>query len=282
MKLVTFEGGGKVSWGVVQGDGIVDMGARLGTRYPDVKAVLAADAQAEVAAAAKGAKPDWKLATVTLLPPIGNPDKILCVGINYDEHRVETGRQKSDHPVIFTRFADTQVGHGQSLVKPRSSERFDYEGELALVIGRPGRHIPEATALAHIAGYACYNDGSVRDWQRHTHQFTPGKNFPGTGGFGPWLVTADEVPDPFKLTLTTRLNGEEVQKATTDMMIFNIRQLIAYISGFTHLRAGDVIVTGTPGGVGDRRNPPLYMKPGDTVEVEISGVGLLRNSVVAE
>lgn len=282
MKLVTFEAGGKVSWGVVAGDGIVDVGAKLGAKYPDLKAVIAADAQGEVAAAAKGAKADWKLAGVTLLPPIGNPDKILCVGVNYDEHRVETGRQKSDNPVIFTRFADTQVGHGQPLVKPRSSDRFDYEGELALVIGRPGRHIPEATALAHVAAYACYNDGSVRDWQRHTHQFTPGKNFPGTGGFGPWLVTADEVPDPFKLTLTTRLNGEEVQKATTDMMIFNIPQLIAYISGFTHLRAGDLIITGTPGGVGDRRTPPLYMKPGDTVEVEISGVGLLRNGIVTE
>jgi len=282
MKLVTFEAGGKVSWGVAVGEGIVDLGAKLGTRYPDVKSVLAADAQGEIAAAVKGDKADWQLASVTLLPPIGNPDKVICVGVNYDEHRVETGRQKSDHPVIFTRFADTQIGHGQPLVRPRSSERFDYEGELAVVIGRPGRHIPESTALAHIAGYACYNDGSVRDWQRHTHQFTPGKNFPGTGGFGPWLVTADEVPDPFKLTLTTRLNGEVVQKATTDMMIFNIPQLIAYISGFTPLRAGDVIVTGTPGGVGDRRSPPLYMKPGDTVEVEISGVGLLRNSITAE
>ena len=282
MKLVTFEAGGKVSWGVVAGDGVVDLGARLGGKYADLRAVIAADAQAEIAAAAKDTKAELKLANVTLLPPIGNPDKILCVGVNYDEHRVETGRQKSDFPVIFTRFADTQIGHGQPLVKPRGSDRFDYEGELALVIGRPGRHIPEATALAHVAGYACYNDGSVRDWQRHTHQFTPGKNFPGTGGFGPWLVTADEVPDPFKLTLTTRLNGEVVQNATTDMMIFNIPQLIAYISGFTYLRAGDVIVTGTPGGVGDRRTPPLYMKPGDNVEVEISGVGLLRNGISAE
>lgn len=217
-----------------------------------------------------------------LLPPITNPDKILCVGVNYDDHRKETGRDKSEKPVIFTRFADTQVGHGSALVRPRSSERFDYEGELAVVIGRPGRHIPESAALAHIAGYACYNDGSVRDWQRHTHQFTPGKNFPGSGGFGPWLVTADEVPDPFALTLTTRLNGQEVQKATTDLMIFDLKQLIAYISGFTKLNPGDVIITGTPGGVGDKRNPPLYMKPGDVAEVEISGIGLLRNPVIAE
>lgn len=151
-----------------------------------------------------------------------------------------------------------------------------------MVIGRPGRHIPESTALAHIAGYACYNDGSVRDWQRHTHQFTPGKNFPATGGFGPWLTTADEVPDPFALTLITRLNGQEVQKAGTDLMIFDLKQLIAYISGFTKLNPGDVIITGTPGGVGDKRNPPLYMKPGDVAEVEISGVGLLRNPVIAE
>ncbi len=282
MRLVTFDIAGKVSYGALLGDGIVDLGARLGKKYADVKALIAADALDEAAAALKGAKADVALAAVTLLPPLPNPDKILCVGVNYDEHRKETGRDKSEKPVIFTRFADTQVGHGQALVRPRSSERFDYEGELAIVIGRPGRHIPESTALAHIAGYSCYNDGSVRDWQRHTHQFTPGKNFPASGGFGPALVTADEVPDPFALTLITRLNGQEVQKAGTDLMIFDLKQLIAYISGFTKLNPGDVIITGTPGGVGDKRNPPLYMKPGDVAEVEISGVGLLRNPVIAE
>lgn len=282
MRLVTFDIAGKVSYGAVLGAGIVDLGGKLGPKYPDVKALIAADALAEAAAVLKGAAADFPLDRVRLLPPLPNPDKILCVGVNYDDHRKETGRDTSEKPVIFTRFADTQVGHGAALVRPRSSERFDYEGELAVVIGRPGRHIPESTALAHIAGYACYNDGSVRDWQRHTHQFTPGKNFPGSGGFGPWLVTADEVPDPFALTLTTRLNGQEVQKASTDLMIFDLKQLIAYISGFTKLNPGDVIITGTPGGVGDKRNPPLYMKPGDVAEVEISGVGLLRNPVIAE
>lgn len=282
MRLVTFDLAGKVSYGALIGDGIVDLGGKLGQKYPDVKALIAGDALAEAAAALKGATPDFRLADVKLLPPLPNPDKILCVGVNYDDHRKETGRDKSEKPVIFTRFADTQVGHGEPLVRPRSSERFDYEGELAVVIGRPGRHIPESTALAHIAGYACYNDGSVRDWQRHTHQFTPGKNFPASGGFGPWLATADEVPDPFALTLITRLNGQEVQKAGTDLMIFDLKQLIAYISGFTKLNPGDVIITGTPGGVGDKRNPPLYMKPGDVAEVEISGVGLLRNPVIAE
>lgn len=283
MRLVTFDIAGKVSYGVVlSGGGIADLDGRIGARYPDLKAVLAADALEEAKAAVAGAAADYALDAVRLLPPITNPDKILCVGVNYDDHRKETGRDKSEKPVIFTRFADTQVGHGSALVRPRSSERFDYEGELAVVIGRPGRHIPESAALAHIAGYACYNDGSVRDWQRHTHQFTPGKNFPGSGGFGPWLVTADEVPDPFALTLTTRLNGQEVQKATTDLMIFDLKQLIAYISGFTKLNPGDVIITGTPGGVGDKRNPPLYMKPGDVAEVEISGIGLLRNPVIAE
>lgn len=282
MRLVTFDIAGKVSYGALIGDGIVDLGGKLGQKYPDVKALIAGDALAEAAAALKGATADFALTAVKLLPPLPNPDKILCVGVNYDDHRKETGRDKSEKPVIFTRFADTQVGHGQPLVRPRSSERFDYEGELAVVIGRPGRHIPESTALAHIAGYACYNDGSVRDWQRHTHQFTPGKNFPATGGFGPWLTTADEVPDPFALTLITRLNGQEVQKAGTDLMIFDLKQLIAYISGFTKLNPGDVIITGTPGGVGDKRNPPLYMKPGDVAEVEISGVGLLRNPVSAE
>ncbi|MCW5752508.1 MAG: fumarylacetoacetate hydrolase family protein, partial [Alphaproteobacteria bacterium] len=247
-----------------------------------LRKVLEAGALHEVADAAKGAKPDRRLADLTLLPPVTDPAKIICVGVNYDEHRKETGRDPSAHPVLFTRWADTQVGHGQAMVKPRNSERFDYEGELAVIIGRECRHAGAADALTFIAGYSCYHDGSVRDWQRHTHQFTPGKNFPATGGFGPWMVTADEVPDPQKLHLTTRLNGQVVQDTPTDLMIFDVRSLIVYISAFTTLRPGDVIITGTPGGVGDKRNPPLYMKGGDVAEVEIRGIGILRNPIVNE
>jgi 2-keto-4-pentenoate hydratase/2-oxohepta-3-ene-1,7-dioic acid hydratase in catechol pathway len=204
------------------------------------------------------------------------------VGLNYHDHVVETGRAMTDYPTLFTRFATTLVGHEAALVRPRVSEKFDYEGELAIIIGKGGRHIAAENAFDHIVGYAPFNDGSVRDWQGHTSQFTPGKNFDATGGFGPALVTADEIADITKETLTTRFNGEVVQHAEISLLITPIPQLIAYISTFLTLTPGDVIVTGTPGGVGMKRKPPLYMKPGDSVEVEISGVGVLRNDVVAE
>ncbi len=178
------------------------------------------------------------------------------------------------------RFTDTLAANGAPLVRPTVSDNFDFEGELALIIGKGGRHIAEDRALDHVAGYACFNDGSIRDWQKHS--VSAGKNFPSTGGFGPWMVTKDEIPDPAALTLTTRLNGAEVQHAGTDMLIFPIPRLIAYVSAFTALNPGDVIATGTPEGVGLTRTPPLWMKPGDVVEVEISGIGTLRNPVVAE
>lgn len=282
MKIVSFQRGAAEGFGVVEGEGVIDVSARMGPRFAGLRKVLEAGALHEVMDAARGAKADLRLADLTLLPPITDPAKIVCVGVNYDEHRKETGRDPSAHPVLFTRWADTQVGHGQAMVKPRNSERFDYEGELALIIGRECRHASEADALSFIAGYSCYHDGSVRDWQRHTHQFTPGKNFPATGGFGPWMVTADEIPDPQKLHLTTRLNGQVVQDTPTDLMIFDVKSLIVYISGFTTLRPGDVVITGTPGGVGDKRNPPLYMKGGDIAEVEIRGIGILRNPIVNE
>jgi 2-keto-4-pentenoate hydratase/2-oxohepta-3-ene-1,7-dioic acid hydratase in catechol pathway len=222
------------------------------------------------------------LASVALEPVLPDPDKILCVGLNYENHRKETGREEVSHPTIFTRFANSQVGHGRPMIRPKASTHFDFEGELALVIGKPGRHIAKADALGHIAGYACYNDGSIRDWQRHTIQFTPGKNFEGTGAFGPWLVTPDEVGPFDGLRLVTRLNGIAVQEALLTDMIFDIPTIIAYCSTFTRLEIGDVIVTGTPGGVGAKRNPPLWMKAGDRVEVEIDRVGLLQNMIVDE
>lgn len=281
MKFASFSKDGKASYGAVTKDGIVDLGRRLG--HADLKAVIAAGAMDEARKAAEGQAADIPLESVTLLPPIPNPSKIICIGLNYHDHRKETGRtEETANPTLFTRFADTQIGHGQAMILPKASEQLDFEGELALVIGKEARHVSQADALSHIAGYTCFNDGSVRDWQFHTTQFVPGKNFPATGGCGPWMVTADEVPDPSKLTLTTRLNGTQVQHSPTDMLIFPIPRLIEYISTFTTLRPGDLIVTGTPGGVGAKRTPPLWMKAGDTVEVEITGVGTLVNTVAAE
>lgn len=282
MKLVSYRRGADESYGVVSDGAVIDVGADLKARFTTLREVLAADALGEVARAAEARAPDAGLDDITFLPVIPDPPKIILVGLNYESHRRETGASVTEHPVLFSRYANTQVGHGQPMIKPRVSERFDFEGELAVIIGRGGRDIGQAEALDHVAGYACYNDGSVRDWQRHTHQFLPGKNFPATGGFGPWLVTADEIPDPAGLTLVTRLNGEEVQRATTDDLIFTIPFLINYISTFTELEPGDVIPTGTPGGVGFKRTPPLFMKAGDVIEVDISAIGTLTNPVMED
>lgn len=281
MKLVSYEMNGIGGFGALTADGIVALDRRM-PGLASLRGLLGANRVAEAAAIAAVTPPDHRLEAVTLLPPIPDPDKIICVGLNYRDHVSETGRTVTEKPVLFARFAGSQVAHGQPMVKPAISDEFDYEGELAVVIGRGGRHIAAADALTHVGGYACYNDGSVRDWQRHTSQFLPGKTFAGTGAFGPWLVTADEIPDPTRLTLETRLNGQVVQHTTTDLMITDIPALIAYVSTILPLLPGDVLVTGTPGGVGARRTPPLWMKPGDVVEVEISGVGCLRNPVTAE
>lgn len=281
MKLVTFTAAGQRSWGVVEDDTIAAIGQVANAPASLRKALEQPDAMAKIAAAAKSA-PRLPLANVELEPVLPDPDKIICVGLNYENHRKETGREEVSHPTIFTRFANSQVGHDCPMIRPKVSTHYDYEGELALVIGKPGRHISKADAYSHIAGYACYNDGSIRDWQRHTIQFTPGKNFIGTGAFGPWLVTPDEVGPLEKLRLITRLNGVTVQETTLGDMIFDIPTIIAYCSTFTELEIGDVIVTGTPGGVGAKRNPPLWMKAGDHVEIEIDRVGLLQNPIVDE
>ena len=278
MKLVSFVVNGRHSMGVVDDEEIADVGAVLGG---DLKALLAADGLARARDAVSQAT-RIPLADAALLPVIPNPGKIFCVGHNYETHRQETGRDKTEHPSIFVRFADSQIGHGAPLLLPAVSTMFDYEGELAVVIGKGGRAIPAERALEHIAGYSCYNDGSVRDWQWHTRQFTPGKNFPGTGAFGPWLVTADEIPDPSVLSVTTRVNGQVMQSQPTADMIFPIPTIIAYLSQFTALSTGDVIVTGTPGGVGAKRQPPVWLQDGDLVEVDIPQVGLLTNRVQAE
>jgi 2-keto-4-pentenoate hydratase/2-oxohepta-3-ene-1,7-dioic acid hydratase in catechol pathway len=281
MKFASFKIDGAASWGLIDGAEAVDLGAALRDRFPDLKSAIAAGALTEAAAAsAKAAR--HPLAKITWLPVIPNPDKILCIGLNYETHRKETGRSEVENPTVFGRFANSQTGHLANIMRPRVSKDLDFEGELALIIGKPGRYISRASAWDHIAGYACYNEGSVRDFQRHTHQFTPGKNFPDTGAFGPWMVTPDEAGDLAPLRLQTRLNGQVVQDATISQMIFGIPQQIEYCSSFTRLEPGDVIVTGTPGGVGSRRTPPLWMKPGDVVEVEIDRIGLLRNGVADE
>ncbi|MBB5408258.1 2-keto-4-pentenoate hydratase/2-oxohepta-3-ene-1,7-dioic acid hydratase in catechol pathway [Paraburkholderia sp. HC6.4b] len=282
MKLASFSTHLGSSFGIVRDETVFDLGKRLGGRYADLKALIAADAFREAAQAADGAQGDYLLSEVTLLPVIPNPEQIFCVGLNYADHVKETNRETTEHPVIFMRVPASQVGHGQPMLRPPESQKFDYEGEIAVIIGRGGRRIAEADAWNHIAGYACYNDGSVRDWQLHTGQWGPGKNFYRTGAFGPWMVTSDEIEPNAVMTLVSRLNGQEVQRATTQMLIHGIAKQIAYLSTFTPLSPGDVIVTGTPGGVGAKRNPPLFMKAGDVAEVEVDRIGVLSNPIADE
>lgn len=282
MRYASFIAQNRATYGIAVAGGVFDLGARLGTAWPDLKSYLAG-ASAGAAPALPGSNAaDYGPGEFTPLPVIPNPDKVICVGLNYEEHRKETGRPESAHPSIFTRFADTLLAHGAPIVLPTVSSMLDWEGELAVVIGTAGFRVAEADALGLVAGYACFNDATLRDWQRHTHQFIPGKNFPATGPFGPELVTPDEAGALPDQPIETRLNGQVVQSAKLGDMIFSIPRIIAYVSGFTRLRPGDVIATGTPGGVGFKREPQLFMKPGDTVEVSVGGIGRLTNPVVAE
>lgn len=277
MRYVSYElPDGTASYGLLA-DGLVhDIGLVPGAPV-DLRAALQSGRLARLETGAARPVPE-----LNLLPVIPNPSKILCVGLNYESHRKEAGRQERNHPAIFTRFADTLVASGRGLVKPRISDSFDYEGELALIIGRPCHQVSAQDALSAIAGYSCFNDASVRDWQQHNIQFTPGKNFPATGALGPSLITADEVPDLRSIHVITTLNGTVVQDQSIGEMIWGVAELIAYISAFTPLGPGDVIATGTPGGVGAKRIPPLWMKPGDSVSVSIGDIGTLTNPVVAE
>lgn len=281
MRLMSFRRQHHESFGVVASAGVIDAGARL-KNYASLRDVIADDAMDKLRNLSQEHGADYTFDDVRFLPVIPRPDKVICVGINYRPHVEETGRELPEYPVLFTRFAGSQVGHGEPIIVPSTSHRLDYEGELAVIIGRGGRHIPERGALRHVAGYAAFNDGSVRDYQGHSSQFTPGKNFHASGAFGPWMTTADEVGDPSTLSLETRLNGERMQHANVSDLIFDVPKLIAYISSFAQLSPGDVIVTGTPGGVGFVRKPPVYLKAGDVVEVDIGGVGVLRNPVADE
>jgi 2-keto-4-pentenoate hydratase/2-oxohepta-3-ene-1,7-dioic acid hydratase in catechol pathway len=279
MKFLSYSFQGQASWGLATDTGVVSLGS---ANYPTLRSALADGMLEKLGAAAQGQPDTCTLAQITYLPVITDPGKIICIGHNYEEHRVETERDKTENPTVFLRVADSQTGHLQPLLMPSESDHFDYEGEIAVVIGKGGRRIARDQAWEHVAGYSAYNDGSVRDWQRHTTQFTPGKNFVGTGAFGPILVTRGEIADGEELSLTTRLNGQVMQHATTAMLIFPIPRLIEYVSTFTTLAPGDVIVSGTPGGVGARRQPPVWMKEGDLVEIEVSKIGVLRNRVERE
>lgn len=285
MKLISYKHAGRESWGALSGERVLDLAAASGCAT--LADFLASPSFAERDALAARAQPGPQLAEVELLPVIPRPEKIVCAVRNYMDHHQEVlaagmQRELSEFPPIFLRVWRSQVAHGQPIVCPRVSESLDWEGELAVVIGQGGRDIAEADAWKHVAGYSCYNDASVREWQFHAKQIASGKNFEGTGAFGPWMVTADEIAPGRELKLQTRLNGEVVQSSHTGHMIFPIPRLIAYSSTIFTLMPGDVIVTGTPAGVGWSRKPPRFMKPGDVVEVEIEAIGVLRNPVVAQ
>jgi 2-keto-4-pentenoate hydratase/2-oxohepta-3-ene-1,7-dioic acid hydratase in catechol pathway len=279
MKLLSFLNQGIASYGVVQGDDVLDLTPILGAQAPDLKTFIAKSLFASATQALQTHKPTLKLSQLEMLPVIPNPGNIFCVGLNYGEHVKETGREVTETPVIFLRLADSQVAHGQDILRPPESHRLDYEAEIAIIIGKGGRRIAEKDAWDHIAGYSCYNDGSVRDWQVATSQWIPGKNFYKTGGFGPWMVTSDEIAPGQVMRLQTVLNGQVLQDTTTDKMIHSIPRQIAYISTFIPLSPGDVIVTGTPGGVGNKRNPQIFMKPGDVCEIVVDAIGTLRNGI---
>lgn len=279
MKLISFLNQGVPSYGIVDGDDVLDLTPILGTQAPDLKTLIAKDLFGAAAEAAKTHAPTLKFSQLELLPVIPNPGQIFCIGLNYGEHVQETGHKVTEAPAIFLRLPESQVAHGQDILRPAESHRLDYEAEIAIVIGKGGRRIQEEDAWDHIAGYSCYNDGSVRDWQVATSQWTPGKNFYRTGGFGPWLVSSDEIAPGQVMHMQTILNGQVLQDTTTDKMIHSIPRQIAYISSFTPLSAGDVIVTGTPGGVGNKRSPQIFMKPGDICEIVVDAIGTLRNGI---
>ena len=282
MKLISYRRAGKQHFGAVAGDGVIELTDRV-AGASDLASLLA-DAQltAQAREIAAGGKADYALASVALEPVIPRPGKVICVGINYVAHAAEAGRKLGEYPVIFQRYTETLIAHGAPLLRPQVSASFDFEAELAVVIGKGGAHIDPANAMEHVAGYTCFNDASVRDWQFHTHQYGMGKNFNATGSLGPWLVTADEIPDYRELTVTGLLNGEQMQIGKLSELAFDIPTLISYVSKALPWNPGDILATGTPSGIGFKRNPPVYLKAGDTFEVVISQIGTLSNPVADE
>ncbi len=277
MKALSYRHEGRATYGLLVDGVVYEAAAPLRKRHADLRALLEADALRDLPESleAEGTAES----RVRYLPVIPVPDKTICVGVNYRPHAAEMGRGLPEHPLLFVRFPGSQVGHRQTLAQPAVSLRYDYEGELAVIIGRPAWQVDRRDAFEVIAGFACFMDGSVRDWQQHSSQFTAGKNFRQSGALGPWLVTRDEVPDPATLRLTTRVNGELMQDGRVADLIFDIPALIEYCSSFCELLPGDVLVTGTPGGVGAARIPPRWLAAGDTVEIDLGPVGILCNTV---
>ena len=283
MRIVSFEIDGSPRLGVVSGDTVTDLAQAAPELPRDLTALLKRDGGIAAAATAAKSAPKTAIrpfASLKLLPPIGNPGKIPCLGLNYADHAAEGGHQKPTYPSLFMRCATSLVAHGAPIIRPNCSVQLDYEAELAVIIGRRARHVSQADALRYVAGYACFNDASVRDYQRKTTQWTMGKNFDATGGFGPWFVSADELPPGgVGLAIRSRLNGEVMQNANTRDMLFPVAETIAILTEGMTLEPGDVIATGTPAGVGHARKPPVWMKDGDVIEIEIEGVGVLRNPI---
>ena len=285
MKLMSYLSAGQETWGVVIGGGVADLRQRTGCAT--LADFIASPKFAQRDALVAGLQADTKLSDVVFLPVIPRPEKIVCAVRNYMDHHQEVlaagmQRELSEEPPIFLRVWRSQTAHNAPIIRPTVSDSLDWEGELAVIIGQGGRNIAQADAWNHVAGYSCYNDASVREWQFHAKQIASGKNFESTGGFGPWMVTADEIEPGRELKLETRLNGKVVQSSHTGHMIFSVPRLIQYASTIFTLVPGDVIATGTPAGVGWSKKPPQFMQAGDTVEVEIEGIGLLSNPVVAQ
>jgi 2-keto-4-pentenoate hydratase/2-oxohepta-3-ene-1,7-dioic acid hydratase in catechol pathway len=280
MKLASYIADGQEVYGVVTADGVITMNQRFGGHAASLREAITGGLLPQIKEAAAHGRADHKISDIKFLPVIPNPEKIMCVGINYKSHAAEHGTEVPKAPNIFLRFVNTLVPHEGEMIRPKVSTSFDFEGELALVIGKAGRHIKQADALSYIAGYTCFCDATVRDFTKYS--LAASKNFIGSGPLGPWMVTADEIPDPTKLTLMTRLNGQEMQKSGTDMLIHDIPRIIEFCSMFTPLTPGDIIATGTPDGIGAKRTPPIWMKAGDVLEVEISGIGTLRNKIADE
>lgn len=282
MKLVSYTRDGIAGFGAVVGEGVIDLTKRL-AGFPDLASVLASEeAMNSARSAVAEGKVDHQLTDVELSPVIPRPGKVICVGINYVAHAEEAGRKVGQYPVVFQRYAETLVAHGQPILRPKVSEQFDFEAELAVVIGKGGAHIDPKDAMEHVAGYTCFNDASVRDWQFHTHQYGMGKIFRGTGAIGPWIVTRDEVPDYRDLQITGRLNGEQLQHGRLSELAFDIPTLISYVSKALTWNPGDILATGTPSGIGFKRTPPVFLKAGDTFEVSITQIGTLSNPVEDE
>ncbi len=281
MKFVSFLLKGSPKFGISDGKSITDLTNKI-SGSKTLKELISNNGINDAKKYAKENPGNINVDEIEFLPLIPNPGKIICVGLNYSDHVNEIGITLEKNPVIFLRVPESQTAHKQIIQKPKVSNHLDYEGEMAVIMSNAGKHIEPKNALKHIAGYSCYNESTVRDWQQHTKQFTMGKNFEKTGSFGPYMVLAEEISDYKKLTIQTRLNDKVMQEASLSQLIFDIPTLISYISKAMPWQAGDVLVTGTPGGVGFKRNPPVYMKDGDKIEVEIKNVGILTNTIKDE